>query len=339
MKKIVVLGLNHGCAFAKAVKHTENAVLIAAAGRGRQAEELDVPVYEDYLELLDKHPEADGAVIALPNKLHLPAAEACAKRGIDMLVEKPLAPTIEEGEAIINVCREYGVSLAVGHHRRFSSKVRRLEQIVASGELGMLIGGTMVWALAKDKEYYNEAWRTEEGGGPLLINSTHDIDNLRFVTKLTFTSVYAAAQNSIRGNVVEDSASILLETKEGPSFTYFLSDGAPSPWSYEVTARENSKYVSYKENCYHLFGSRGSVSFPQLDVYRYTEEQHGWYEPLQHENQQPDMNDPFARELHHFINVLYKEEKPFVTGEDALETMKVVHAVKRSIKQKEKVMI
>ncbi|WP_252312816.1 hypothetical protein [Sinobaca sp. H24] len=66
MKKIVVLGLNHGWAFAKAVKHTENAVLIAAAGRGRQAEELDVPVYEDYLELLDKHPEADGAVIALP---------------------------------------------------------------------------------------------------------------------------------------------------------------------------------------------------------------------------------------------------------------------------------
>jgi predicted dehydrogenase len=90
-----------------------------------------------------------------------------------------------------------------------------LKEILSSGLLGDLVGVNMLWALAKDRNYFSESWKVAQGGGPLLINGIHDIDNLRFATGLSIKSVYAAARNSIRNNPVEDSASIILETSEG----------------------------------------------------------------------------------------------------------------------------
>lgn len=138
---------------------------------------------------------------------------------------------------------------------------------------------------------------------------------------------------------VEDSASVILETSEGPMITYFVSDGIPSPWSYEFTMKENTKYPYYNENCYYFFGTKGSVAFPSLKVYSYDENNYGWEHQLKIEEFYVEDNDPMTAELLHFVDVLRGESEPLVTGPDGLETLKVIKAVKESAEKGQKVFI
>jgi predicted dehydrogenase len=338
--RIAVLGMNHGYKFAKDSLNIPGVELVAVAGDNqlseRRTKELNVPLYKNYKDLINEC-TLDGVIITLPNRLHKEAVEVCANKGLHVLVEKPIASTIEEGEEMIQDCARNNVKLMVGHHRRFSSKVEKLKEIISSGRLGEIVGVNMLWVLAKDRPYYSESWRVAQGGGPLLINSIHDIDNLRFVTGLKINSVYAATRNSIRGNAVEDSASMIIETEQGATINYFVSDGIPSPWSYEFNLRENPKYHHYDENCYYFFGTKGSLAFPSFNIYSYEEENYGWEHKLITEKLDVAENDPMTAELLHFIDVLRGEAVPLVTGEDALETLKVINALKESAAKEQKI--
>ncbi|BAC15196.1 oxidoreductase [Oceanobacillus iheyensis HTE831] len=332
--RIAVLGINHGYAFAKHFYQMSDVELVAVAGRNdlskQRAANLHVPIYEDYKQLILEC-ELDGVVITLPNALHKEAVEACADKGMHILVEKPIASTVEEAKEIITYCAKRKVHLMVGHHRRFSSKIRKLKEIITSGAIGDLIAVNMLWALAKDKAYYNESWKVEKGGGPLLINGIHDIDNLRYVTGLDFLRVYASSQSKIRNNAVEDSASVMLEASNGITANYFISDGVPSPWAYELTVGENSDYRQIDKDCYHFFGTKGSLSFPSFRMYSYTGDGYGWKNELQEEKFEVKSNDPLKEEASHFIDILKGETTPLVPGEEGLKTLEVLEAIKLSI--------
>jgi len=238
---------------------------------------------------------------------------------------------------IVKVCKEKGVRLLIGHHRRFSNKVRKLKELISSGIIGNLVGIAMLWVVAKDWPYFQAKWRIGKGGGPLLINGIHDIDNLRYVTGLSIKSVYAATRNLIRNNPVEDSASIIMETEEGPTINYFLSDGVPSPWSYELNVGEDKKYVHHGANCYYFFGAKGSLTFPDLTLYSYREGHYGWYDALVTESFGVAGNDPLIDELSHFMDVARGESSPLVTGEDATETLMVLDAITESAIKKQRI--
>lgn len=331
--RLAVLGMNHGFKFAQDAQRLEGVELVAVADKTPQgharAQQLQVRCYDEYQELLDKC-EIDGVIISLPTPLHRQSVELSARKGVHVLVEKPIAGTIADGRAIIEACDGYGVKLLVGHHRRFSRHVEEARRQIAMGKIGTIVGGNLVWALAKDREYFNQAWRVKEGGGPLLINGIHDVDNLRYITGLTVQRVYAVTRNAIRRKAVEDSACVIFETREGATFTYFLSDGVPSPWAYEFNLRENPRYVEYDEICYQFFGTLGSLGFPQGRLYRYPDEYYGWDNPLEVECVGPEGNDPMTDELQHFVDVVRGLVEPRVTGPDGLTTLEVVLAIKRS---------
>lgn len=339
MKKIAILGLSHGYQFAKQAKRINNVELVAVAGKGdlaiERATTLDVPLFHDYKQLLNEV-DIDGVIIALPTQLHLEAVKLCAKKQIDVLVEKPIASTVQEGKQMIKIAREADIQLLVGHHRRFSSKVTYLKDLLTKETIGNLIGITMFFTLAKDLDYFKIPWRiSPTSGGPILINVAHDIDTIRYVTGLTINRVYAVANNNIRNNDVEDTASIMLETKEGVVLNYLITDGVPAPWSYEFTTGENPKYPHYEnENCYFFFGQNGSLAFPTLKKYSYKQNEYGWDYPLEETQFDKLNNDPIKTELHHFISVLKRKTSPLISGEDALETLKVILAIKKSIKNK-----
>ncbi|MDQ0157179.1 Gfo/Idh/MocA family protein [Robertmurraya andreesenii] len=338
--RIAVLGMNQGYKFAKDAINIPDIELVAVAGNDElaqiRAKELNVPLYTDYKALIENC-KLDGIIITLPNALHREAVELAARKKLHVLVEKPIAHTVEDGEAIIKICKENNVSLLVGHHRRFSSKLTKLREIVSSNKIGQTVGVNMMFVLAKDRPYFSEKWRLTQSGGPLLINGIHDIDVLRFVTGLTIQSVYAVKRNNIRQNPVEDSASVLLETREGPIANYFLSDGVPSPWSYELTTNENPKYSHSDADCYQIFGTKGSISFPSLTLYTYDEEHFGWDHPLKVEKLEVEDNDPMTAELLHFASIIRGDAEPFVTGEDALETLKVINAIQLSADSRQKI--
>lgn len=336
--RLAVLGLNQGSKIARDAMANPEIDLVAVAGFGEQAEEvateLGVKLYEGYQELMDKE-KLDGVVIALPNKLHAPAVGYALDADIKyILLEKPIAATEEDAELIINSCHEAGATLLVGHHRRSSSRYQLIRKIIDSGRLGDIVGVQSTFAIAKDRPYFDVDWRVrrETGGGPLLINAVHDFDDLNFVTGMTPARVYAAARNTIRGNEVEDSVSAIVEYKEGATATYFISDGTPSPWNYDLAAQENVFWCMCPgENSLKVFGTKGSFGFPNMDLYYYDDDAFGWRSPLIHDHFEVERNDPMTAELEHFVDLcLGRETKPRCTGEDALATLKVVNAIRES---------
>lgn len=339
--QIAVLGLNHGFTLAQQAKKMAGLTLVAVAGNNadakERAKELDVPLYEDYKELIDTC-SLDGVIITLPNHLHKEAVEYCADKGLHCLVEKPIADTTAAAREMIDHCREKRVQLLVGHHRRYSAKINHLKQLLETKVIGELIGVNMVWALAKDHDYYKEAWRVKAGGGPLLINGIHDLDNLLYVTGLKIESVYAAGRNKIRSAEVEDAVTAILEAEDGTVIHYFLTDGVPSPWSYEFNLKENPIYHFYEEDCYHFFGTKGSLAFPSFRCYQYREGAYGWKHPLMETQYLPvGTVDPIAAELAHFEDVLKGEAVPRVPGEAGLRTLEVLEAINLSILEKRSV--
>lgn len=334
--KMAVLGLNQGSKIARDAKANPEIDLVAVAGFGdhdiKVAEELGVRIYSDYTLLL-KQVDLDAVAIALPNTLHVQSVELSLAAGIkNILLEKPIANTVSDGEHIIQICKDAGATLLVGHHRRSSNRYQLLRQIIDSGRLGDIVGVQSNYAIAKPREYFDVEWHTKKGSGVLLINAIHDFDDLNFVTGMTPKKVYAAARNTIRGNEVEDSVSAVVEYAEGVTASYFCSDGTPGPWNYDLAAEENTFFTMCPgENSLRVFGTKGSFGFPNMDLYYYKEDEFGWNHPLIHEHFDVEKNDPMTAELEHFVDLCQgRETVPRCSGEDALDTLKVINAIQES---------
>lgn len=288
----------------------------------------NVPWYADHRALLDAE-KPDGLIIASPNAMHVAMAMDCIDRGVPALIEKPVADQVDAGRRLLDAVERTKIPMLVGHHRRHNPRIKAVHNAVAEGRLGRLTAVVGLWLLKKPDDYFDVAtWRKEEGGGPILINLVHDIDNLRFICG-EIVEVQAQTSNAVRGFAVEDTAALLLRFRNGALGTVTLSDATPAPWSWELTSGENSAYPRNDQPCYLLAGTRGSLAVPDLDVWSYPQKD-GWYEPLQAAQLPAQDIDPLVEQLRHFLAVIDRREAPLVSVADALGTLAVVEAVKEA---------
>lgn len=283
--------------------------------------------FADYRAMLDEV-KPEGAIIASPNALHAPMGLACVERKVHMLVEKPLADTLAAACELSDAAERSGVALLVGHHRRHNPMLEKARELVQGGAIGKLTAVAALWLIRKPDDYFKVAWRREPGGGPILINLIHDIDDLRFVCG-EIASVQAMVSNVVRGFPVEDTAAITLRFAGGALGTVTLSDAVPAPWSWELASGESPLYPQRPENCYLFAGTAGSLTVPKLELWRYRGEQ-SWTAPLEKEKIEVAAEDPLTRQLRHFARVIRGEESPRVTGADATRTLAATLAVSES---------
>ena len=125
----------------------------ADAKHQKTAEELGTKYYQSYEEMIGKE-KLDGVVVAVPNELHLPVGATCAKKGLHLLMEKPIAADLESADRLIQAAKENKVHLMVGHHRRHNPLIEELRNIVRGGQIGKLVGVTVLWSLYKPKDYF-----------------------------------------------------------------------------------------------------------------------------------------------------------------------------------------
>jgi predicted dehydrogenase len=291
------------------------------------ATQRGIPYFADYTALLDTA-RPDGAIIVTPNALHLPVGLACAERRIPMLVEKPIADTVEAARTLIEAAARTKTPLLVGHHRRHNPVLQAARDIVQGGRLGTLTAVAALWMLQKPEAYFDAAWRRQAGGGPLLINFIHDIDDLRFIAG-EIAAVQAFTANRARGFAVEDTAAVTLRLASGALATATISDAVAAPWSWEITSGENPLYPRRAENCYLFAGTAGSLTLPKLELWRYVGET-GWAAPLTREQVEVPAADPYIRQLDHFCRVIAGDAAPLVSGTDAMQTLAVTLAVGRA---------
>lgn len=296
------------------------------AGAREFAEAAGVPAYVDLADLLDTA-RPDGVIVASPNRIHVRQGQRCVEAGVPVLVEKPVADTVAEAEVLVKAAEVAKTPLLVGHHRRHSPILATAQALVERGVLGRLVAVMGSAVFCKPDTYFDEApWRREPGGGPILINLIHEIDNLRALCG-DIASVQATASNEIRGFAVEDTVAITLRFASGVLGTFLLSDTAAAARSWEQTSGEDPGYPSYgDEDCYVLAGTEGSLSIPSMRLKVFTGEC-SWWRPFRTSTVGVTRADPLARQLTHFCAVVRGSEQPIVDGREGLETLRVTQAI------------
>lgn len=274
------------------------------------------------LEGMLSGPAPDGAILATPNALHVPQALALVAAGVPVLVEKPIADSVEAAERLVAAATAARVPLLVGHHRRHNPIIAAAKQAIEAGRLGRLVAVHAACWLAKPPSYFDTPWRREPGAGPVLINLIHDIDLLRHLCG-DIVDVQAMDSRAVRNHPVEDTAAALLRFANGALGTLTVSDTVAAPWSWEFTSGENPAYTRTRESCYLLGGTEASLSLPDLRLWRH-DGTPDWWRPLAAEALPAPEADPLARQLRHFAEVIQGRATPLVSGQDGLEALRVV---------------
>ena len=250
--------------------------------------------------------------------------------GCTLWWKNPSLSDVQAARDLIACARKYKVQLLVGHHRRFNPLVETARAVVQSGKIGRLVAVSVLWTLLKPTDYFNVEWRRNPGGGPVLINMIHDVDNLRYICG-EIQNVYAQVSSAVRDFEVEDTACVTLRFNNGALGTVVTSDCVPSRWSYEATTGENPAYFKTHEDCYLFFGTEGTLAFPTMKRIHYASPSKiGWEYPIQTEEIPVQEQDPLIRQIEHFCAVIRGEETPRTSGEDALRTLAVIRAVLNS---------
>lgn len=299
-------------------------------GAQAEAEQLGYTCYPSIAEMVDKA-RPEGAVIAVPNQLHVEAGMACIEAGLPMIIEKPVADTVAEALGLIEATEAAGIATMTGHHRRHNPIMKRAAEVIRQGAIGRVVAATSIWMAHKPKGYHDFQWRREPGGGPVLLNAIHDIDCLRMLCGDVET-VQAADSRAVRGFAVEDTAAAILRFKSGALGTLLLSDTVSSPWAWEVTSGENPKYPKSGQDAILVGGTRGSLSVPSLDVRWHNAEEESWWEPLMQRREHIEPADPYYEQMRNFAAVIRGTEKPVLSGRDGLLTLATTLAITESAK-------
>lgn len=181
-----ILGCGHiARKHAEAIRQIPGARLVAVCDKDTERmkeykEAYGAAAYEDLAEMLED-PLVETVCICTPSGLHAPLGVQAANAGKHIVVEKPIALTIEDADRLIHACEANGVQLAVVHPNRFRPVVQELRRIFDSGLLGRIshVNSTVRWN--RNQEYYDEApWRGTKDldGGVLMNQAIHNLDIL-----------------------------------------------------------------------------------------------------------------------------------------------------------------
>jgi predicted dehydrogenase len=294
------------------------------------ADTFGVPLYGSLAELFAAD-RPDGVVLATPNQLHVDGGLECVAAGVPVIVEKPIGDTVDGATRLVEAAEAAGVPLLTGHHRNHSPIMAKAREIVQSGVLGSIVAVVGTALFHKPDDYFDVGggWRRQPGGGPILLNLIHEVNNLQSLVG-DVVRVQATTSNSTRGFPVEDTAAMVITFASGALGTFLLSDAAASPRSWEQTSQENLSYPTYSdEDCYHLAGTRGSLSVPTMRLKVY-EGERSWWQPFETSTVELNRSDPLANQIEHFAAVIRGEAEPICSGRDGLKTLLVVDAVVES---------
>jgi len=292
-----------------------------------------------------KDVKPDGAIIATPNHTHVPIATELIQAGVAVLVEKPVAVTVDEGLRLLQVVKQYDGKAMVGHHRRFNPYISAAKQVIDSGLLGEVTAVQGIWALQKPTNYFEPPteWRRDgKTGGPLLINAVHDVDILAYLIG-NIENVMAMEAPNRRGFSVTEGVSVTLQFTNGAVGNMLVLDNVASPWSMEAGTGENPTIPRTGQEFLKIIGTRGSLSVPSMTRWSYdhVEGEKGWTEVLMSEALTVENENvlPFDLQLINFINVVRMKEEPRCSVEDGVRALMVCEAVKLSVSEKRMVSV
>jgi len=229
----------------------------------------DKPVerYEDYRRMVDEHPELELVSIATESGRHAEIALYCIDKGINVIIEKPIAMSLADADEIIRRSEAKHVKVSACHQNRFNLAVQEMRNAVENGRFGTISHGSIHVRWNRNKAYYEQApWRGKWGsdGGALMNQCIHGIDLLRWMMGDEVKRVYGATRQRYHNYLeCEDIGMAVVEFQNGAIGTI------------EGTVNVFPKNL---EETLYLFGEKGTVklggtSCNNIDVWCFADAQ------------------------------------------------------------------
>ena len=233
----------------RAIAANSDAVLVGTAdtdvrAAAAAAGPFGVPAHPDLAALL-RTAQPDVVHICTPHHLHAGMAIECLTFGVHVLLEKPLATTVSDGEAVARAVQASTAILGVCFQNRYNTAVRAIRDVLDSGALGSLLGGRAAVTWSRDPAYYQRRpWRgtwAEAGGGVLINQAIHTLDLLQWFLG-DVTEIRAHADQLALGQAVEveDTATMRLSHAGGRHSLFYASNAyvTDAPITLELVAEQ-----------------------------------------------------------------------------------------------------
>ena len=213
--------------------------------------ELDpttVAHYTDYKKMLDEHPEIELVSIATESGYHAEIALECIRRGVHVIIEKPMAMSLTDADRIIALSEEKHVKVAACHQNRFNVAIQKVRKAMDEGRFGRLSHGSIHVRWNRGRAYYEQApWRGtwEEDGGALMNQCIHGIDLLRWMLGDEIVEVVGRTRQQFHDYLeAEDLGTAIVTFKNG---------------AIGIVEGTTNVYPKNLEESLFLFGETGTV--------------------------------------------------------------------------------
>ena len=265
--------------------------------------------YTDYEAMLELE-EIDAVCVCVPHDLHLAVARASVGAGAHLLMEKPIATTLDDADEMIRIVAEAGLTMMIGFVHRFRTEAIEAKRLVQEGVLGTPATALDKFCSLGGPHPPGWVWQKERaGGGVLMYGGIHAVDRILWLLDTTAETVYARSHAYTRwGGDVEDGLVAVLALANGVTASLFENSppyGRPGGWETELFGSEGALRIRTGEWC-ELTSLRRSLTVPAHD------ERH------------------FHREAEEFIAAIREQREPSVPASCGRTTLQVTAAIYES---------
>ena len=294
------MGIHH----ARVYSQIEDANLMAVSDlmKGKADEvsnEYNTKGFIDYMDIL-KMPEIDAVSVCVPTTHHFNVVMDAIEHGKHVLVEKPIAFTLREAEAMVKAAKDEGVKLATGHVERFNPAVGKAKELIKDNTIGEVVS-------ASAKRVGPFPPRIKDVG-VIIDLAIHDVDIMFHLFDSPVSRIYANMGSRLEKCEYEDHAEIMSSFKNG--IIGMLEVNWLTPYKkrkLEVTGVDGIISIDYIDQSVNVYGkSTQNVDIPY--------------------------KEPLKEELSSFLSAVENDEDPKITGEDGIYALKVVTAAMKSAK-------
>ncbi len=299
------------------------------------AQKHDIPHWYNSLDDAICNSECEVVDICLPNFLHHNATLRSAAAGKHIIIEKPLAVTLEEADEMIDACKTAGVKLMYAEELCFAPKYERVRQLVNEGAIGDIY---MLKQAEKHSGPHSDWFYDIDlaGGGVLMDMGCHGIAWFRWMLKnAKALSVYATMSTVLHKEKTraEDNSVVIIEFENG--VTAVLENS----WAKHGGMDDKSEVYGTGGVIYaDLFMGNAAISYSKSG-YGYAMEKAdttvGWSFTVFEEV----FNQGYPHELKHFIECVQQNKRPVVTGEDGRAVLEIIYAAYASAAEGKKIML
>ena len=344
--KTAIIGAGKvGHTHARALLELENSQLTAVCSRtpekGRDfADHYGIKAYTDVEEMVSEC-GIDAVTNCTPHPVHAATSIAAMRAGAHVIVEKPLASTLEDCDAMLAVSHKTGKKLAMISQRRLYAPVARIKKAIDDGKLGIPILGSVTMLGWRDKAYYNsDPWRgtwQHEGGGVLVNQAPHQLDILQWYMG-EIDELYGYWENLNHPYIeVEDTAICVIRFKNGALGNILVSNSQnPALYGKVAVHGSNGASVGVQTDGGAMFiASMSSITEPPVnDLWTIP----GETELLEKWNREDTrfFNSIDATQYYHkqqlfeFLHAIIEDRDPMVPGEQGRITVEMFTAIYRS---------